>query len=578
MANDIEEIKSRLDIVDVISSYIQLQRAGRSYKANCPFHGEKTPSFVVTPDMQIFKCFGCGEGGDVLTFIQKIERVEFGEAIRIAAEKAGYTLTNDSHSDKQSQMKKRLLAANALAAKYWHYLLTEHPQGKDGREYAQKRKLVKKEIDKFQIGYAPPGENLVKFLEKKGYTRSEIIDWGFGVERDGKVMDKFRRRLMLAITNMRGEVVGFSGRYIAQSDKAPKYLNSPETPVYHKGDVLMGLSQALAAARQENFVILQEGNIDILSSHRVGIENILATGGTAITESQCKVIKRLCDTVYFGFDTDSAGIKALIKALEICERVGLKHKAIDIGDYKDPDELISENPDKWKEVVANPSNTIEHLLKILSKDLDMNNPDDKSELVSRMKPVLNALQDKVQLHHFAGMLGTKVGVSETEILDSIRVDARPSYKPHQAESIAVTPVQTQDQRELLLVSILLQFADRVKPEISLEIFHDQDCYNIVKLLLNQKGTIDYNQITDQLPASAIETMQQALSLDLSKVKDLEQEFSRAYKFLYNTFLLSKIAELKIKMKTANLSDEQEKLLLSQLQYFSEERKELVTKS
>jgi DNA primase len=244
---DIELIKSKLDIVDIVGSYIELKRAGGLYKANCPFHSEKTPSFTVNPSMQIFKCFGCGKAGDAIKFIQEYERIDFKEALKIAAEKAGVQI--DTYSNTQNtitkEQKERFYKANTLAASYYSYILKQHIAGKGAREYALKRQISIKEIEKFKFGFAPANNsNLKNFMLKKGYAEKELVELGLCIDRDGTILDKFRNRLVQPILDINGNILGFSGRYLGQSENAPKYLNSSESIVYKKNELLYDIFNA----------------------------------------------------------------------------------------------------------------------------------------------------------------------------------------------------------------------------------------------------------------------------------------------------------------------------------------------
>lgn len=583
MASDIDEVKSRLDIVDVVGSYVKLNRAGHSYKGLCPFHREKSPSFIVTPSLQIFKCFGCGEVGDVITFIQKIERLDFGEALQTAAERAGYKLQGKREVDgRKKEIEERIYAANELAAKYWHFLLLQHNSGAEAREYVKARQLRNQELVKFQIGYAPKGNNLIAFLHKKGYTDSEMVQWGLAIERNGRIIDKFRERLMFPIWNTKGRVVAFSGRIIKPSDYAPKYLNSPETPVYHKGEILMGIYQAAEAARKEKIIILEEGNVDMLSSHGVGVENIVATGGTALTSVQLKLISRYADVVYFAFDSDAAGTKALIKGIEMSENLGLAHKALDLKGFTDPDELIRKKPNLWKEVVANPQNSVAYLLRHFQIELDLGNPDHKTELVHRMLPVLAVLKDPVQQVHFSEELGMLVGITGQDVLGQLKKGdfKKTMHEPDHFPDEQVSPnaksngsMQSQapaikrDHKEEYLLALILQVENVADLEISGEIFRDPACKQIYLLVLKSN---DFNHIASQLDPHGLEVLQQILAIDVSGVADFESEFWKIYKGVYSTHLRQQILDLRRQMHLSPDNAE----LLEKLRYVSDELKQV----
>jgi DNA primase len=581
--SEIEELKSRLDIVDVVKQYVpDLKRTGRSYKGRCPFHNEKTPSFIVTPDIGIFKCFGCGEGGDVISFIQKIERVEFGQALNLAAERAGFELKKN-YSEKDEFLKKekaRVIEANKLAAKFWNYILKSLPAGKPGRDYMRKRNIRPEEMQKFVLGYAPKGNNLKNFLVSKGYNITDLINWGLLIERDGKVMDKFRDRLILPILDLQGNPIGFSGRIVGPSDYAPKYLNSSETLVYKKGEILMGIYQAsrrVGTPRDKSYLILEEGNIDLLSSHKVGINNIVATGGTALTEQQCKLIKRYADIVYFAFDSDAAGLKALLKGIEICERIELKHKVIPLGKYQDPDDMINQEPQQWINGVANPVNSMSHLLQVYQQDVDLGTADGKTLFTERMVSALKLLEDEVQKLHFAEQVSLLVGVPKQVISDQLLGNRQMKFEERPAEAQEpVTAVQSHaSPQEIYLLALLIQMKDLSNVEISTEIFSDVNCRELfIKLTRLGNTDYDFTQIFAEISDGASEVLQQVLLIDTSTITDVEQEFAWVYRVLYGSYLQTQI--LAMRQQLAN--EPENANLLTKLQYFTTEKHNLKSSS
>ena len=420
--DQIDAIKEALDIVAIINSYVpSLKRSGRNYFGLCPFHKEKTPSFSVNPDLKLFKCFGCGEGGDVIKFISRIEGLEFPKALQLAADKAGIVLKRsfNPESDKIAKEKKRLLEANELTAKYYNYLLLSHKLGEPGRAYVEKRKLREQEIKKFLIGYAPNGfNNLKNFLLKRGFSLSELVSWGLLVEKNGKIYDKFRNRLMFTIVDHQGDVVGFSGRLIDPEGLGPKYLNSPETIVYKKSKTLFGLYHAKDSMRKESFVVLVEGNVDILSSHKVGIENIVAPLGTALTIDQVKLIKRYCDSIYFALDTDSAGQKALERDLPLIDQAQLKAFVLDLGKYKDVDELIVAGED-WPSVATKPIEVVPYFIDSLKDRYDFSKAFSKTEYIRKILGFISKTNDVLlqndYLHRLQGVTAVDARVLKNEL-------------------------------------------------------------------------------------------------------------------------------------------------------------------
>lgn len=422
MSSQIEEIKSKLDIVTVMQSYVpSLKHTGRNWFGLCPFHSEKSPSFSVNPELGIFKCFGCSEGGDVITFIEKMEGLDFKEALRFAAEKAGIELESlDTPGAKaMAKEKDRALLAHKLAADYYNFLLQKHPSGKDGLKYAvEKRQINLVMIEKYKLGFAPKHyHNLEVFLVKKGFSKQELLKFGLLAEREGRVYDKFRGRLMHPIMDIKGRVVAFSGRSIYPDDKGPKYLNSPETLIYHKKELPYGLYQAKDAIRTAKFVILVEGNIDVVSSAKVGIENIICPLGTALTPEQLRILSRYANELYFAFDTDTAGKKALLRALDLTDKAKLQAKAISIGSYKDVDEMVVADANAWKKAVGEAQEIPEYIMETFRADYDLSQAEQKLAYITTCLPFMAVVSNQIKLDHYLHRLSQITG-TDYEVLVS----------------------------------------------------------------------------------------------------------------------------------------------------------------
>jgi DNA primase len=513
----IEEIKQKLDIVQVVGKYVKdLHKAGRNFQGLCPFHNEKSPSFSVNPELGIFKCFGCGEGGDVISFIQKIERVEFPEALKVAAEMAGIKL-EESNTPAQERMraeKKRLVEANTTVAKYYNYLLTEHAAGKNALAYANKRGLDAEMIKKFNLGYAPDGDNLSKFMQNKGFNPKELIDFGFSVERHGRIYDKFRERLVFPIYSLKGEVVGFSARTLVK-DGIPKFLNSPETILYKKSELPYGFYQGKEAIRKQGFVIFFEGNVDIVNSHRVGVENVACPLGTAITPEQLKLVKRYAEKVYFCFDTDTAGYKALLRGIEIAENLGMQHRVVNIGKYHDADELIMAEPALWPKQVAKADNSISYVMNRLLQQYDLGTADGKLGFRDAALTVLRLVRDQVELSHFIQKISKLLDVSDDVLLTMLR-------KAHTAQPVVVDEKQVQQEKEMAIheffnrpsvvedfISVLLEAQKPLTFEVDAQVFQGK-----YKLAVN---TIIEKQISSANIQSSITTLDDDLRNLLTRI-------------------------------------------------------------
>lgn len=352
--DQVEEVKKKTDMVTLVGEYVELKKAGRNFKGLCPFHHEKTPSFMVNEELQIFKCFGCGKGGDALTFLMEIEGLEFGEALTRLAERVGVKLVYQNRGEKRGE-KEELLKIHLLAQEYYHYLLQKHEVGKWAREYLKERKINEKLIENFGLGFSPTGwDGLTRFLrDKKGFSEKVIEKSGLGIRGKRGMYDRFRGRLMFPLLDSGGKVVGFSGRVLpnlARKDE-PKYINSPETAIYHKSEMLFGLTQAKQEMRKKGQVVVVEGEIDMISSFAAGVGETVAIKGSALTEEMIERLARLVDTVILAMDADEAGEKAMKRSVEIAEKRGLEVKGVWWEEGKDPDEIARENSGKWRKIV-----------------------------------------------------------------------------------------------------------------------------------------------------------------------------------------------------------------------------------
>jgi DNA primase len=340
----VEELRKSVDIVDVISEYVQLRRTGRSFVGLCPFHNEKSPSFSVSPDRQLYHCFGCGAGGTVLRFVMDIEGLTFSEAVVKLAEKAGLTLpvavdAVPDHSP-QNQQRQRMFDAHQLAAKYYNYILMNSAAGVQALTYLEGRGISRQTMVDFQIGAAPDAEDaLVRFLRKRGYELPVIVESGLGIALGSKVVDRFRNRVMIPICDGQGRVISFGGRAIAPDGK-PKYLNSPETLLFHKSEVLFNLHFAKREMRKTRTAVLMEGYMDVISAWQAGVKNAVATMGTAITVDHARVLKRYAETLIIAYDGDDAGVKAAKRAIEIAGQSHLGVRVATFPEGQDPDDFI----------------------------------------------------------------------------------------------------------------------------------------------------------------------------------------------------------------------------------------------
>ncbi|HRP36367.1 MAG TPA: DNA primase, partial [Candidatus Dojkabacteria bacterium] len=490
--SQIEEIKERLDIVSVVQEYVpSLKKSGRNYFGLCPFHQEKSPSFSVNSELGMFKCFGCGEGGDAIKFLEKIEGLDFSHALENAAKRVGITLVKNTNPKlaKERAKKQKILEANTLTAQYFNYLLTKHKNGEIAREYAKKRKLTAHSIETYKLGFAPVGfENLKNFLLKRGFELRDLVDWGLLVEKNNRIYDKFRNRLMFPIMDHQGEIVGFSGRAIDKDEKGPKYLNSPETPVYNKSKLLYGLYQAKETVRKEDFAIIVEGNIDIISSYQAGVKNIVAPLGTALTEDQLKLLKRYCTKIYLSFDTDSAGQRALLRSLELAEKVGLQTLAIDIGEYQDVDEMITSGGD-WQKIVSKAKPVIDFLIKTLSKNYNLEDSRQKSEFVKQILTYVTKIENDIEISDYIEKLSKKSNVDRDTLLEQLKkLPAGQNFNIQENKPTLIKRVFKLDEETYLLALLVqhVQWKDLAKALDPVKLFQNGDNTTLFNLILNDK--------------------------------------------------------------------------------------------
>lgn len=405
-----EEVRARLNIEDVIGEYVQLKRAGRNFKGLSPFTGEHTPSFFVSPDKQIWHDFSSNKGGDVFSFVMEVEGMDFRQALEHLARKAGIDLSlyESKGSQRLAARRKRLLAAHELAATYYQHSLLKNPHAV---EYVFKKRGLSKEIVTiFQIGYAPDnGDALVQFLGKKGFTRQELADAGLTNRFGG---DMFRGRMTVPLMDAGGQVIGFTARIIGDDPNAPKYLNTPQTLLYDKGRHVFGLSQAKQAIRENDYAVIVEGNLDVVSSHQAGVRQVVATAGTAMTEYHLRALRRLTGNIRLSFDSDKAGIAATERAIPIASEVGVELTIISLPDgVKDPDELIQQDVALWQKAIDAAVPAVDWIIAQYQKRENVATAAGKRAFTTAALAVVTTLKDPVERDHYERQIAAIVGSS-----------------------------------------------------------------------------------------------------------------------------------------------------------------------
>ncbi len=413
----IEEIISSNDIVDVVSQYVTLKRSGRNFLGLCPFHKEKTPSFSVSPDKQIFHCFGCGVGGNVIHFVSKIENLNFKESLEMLADKAGIILpTIDSGEDsKRQELKEKIYKINEAVAELYHKTLYE-PIAKPAQEYVKKRKLDNKTLVNFKIGYAPNQNVLYRFLKEKGFNEEEILTSTLVKKYNNNYIDSFKNRLIFPILDVRNRVIAFGGRVLDNS--LPKYINSPDTIVYNKGRNLYGLNVAKNSRLDK--IIMVEGYMDCVSLHQRGIPNAVASLGTALTENQGRLLRKYSEKVIISYDSDGAGQAATLRGLEILKNIGCDVRILQMEGAKDPDEyVIKYGNGRFNLLVENAISLVEFKVKVLKKNLNLENANDKIKFLKETAKLLQKIDSKIEQEIYIDKISKEYGISKEAIYAEI---------------------------------------------------------------------------------------------------------------------------------------------------------------
>lgn len=500
----IEEVISNTDIVDLIGQYVPLKRRGANYIGLCPFHREKTPSFTVAPDKQIFKCFGCSEGGTAIQFIKKIENLDFKEALEFLADKNNIDLTRfdvggKSSNPQDKDMKERIFSLNKVAAKYFYEALVENVKEENSvlKAYLQKRMLKQDVIVRFGLGFgSKKEEGIYNFLLKEGFTKEEIIKSGIvNLTAKGNIYESFAGRLIFPIFDTRDRVIGFGGRVLDNS--LPKYVNSPENIVYHKGRNLYGMN--VAKKEKLDSVIIVEGYMDTVALHKSGINNAVASLGTALTEGQAKLIKKYTDTVVIAYDQDGAGRAATLRAIDILYNVGLKVKVLmlDHDDVKDPDEYINKYGEgRFRECVKASLNHIEYKIKTLEKNLDLNNMDAKIEFLNKVANILSGVANNIERDMYIDEIVKKYKISKgalvSEISKNLKMTTDENIMPSVDMSYLVNKresgINKRRKQEMYIISVLLskdrKYINAIKNLVNTSDFEDDDLRELFDYMIS----------------------------------------------------------------------------------------------
>ncbi len=586
---DVELIKSKIDIVSFISDYITVKKAGRNYKALCPFHSEKSPSFIISPERGSWHCFGaCGEGGDALMFLQKWENIDFLEALKILAKKTGVTLSHFTPTE-ENKKKEILYEINHLASEFYHFLLTSHETGKKSREYLKDRKIKEETIKTFKLGYAPESwDSLHRFLLKKGYESYDCTTAGLIIKSDsGKYYDRFRGRLMFPLHDHRGNIAGFSGRLLdekaagqekgvySERSRGAKYVNTSETPIYVKGNILYGLHITRESIKKENEAIVVEGEFDMLTSFQVGVANIVAIKGSALTEGQTLLLKRFTDQLILALDSDFAGNEAAKRGIEIAENAGLSVKVAQITEGKDPADCISINPGIWKKAVKSAIPIYDFIIDNAFEKNKGKEALDKKKISNEVIPFLSKIENSIIFSHYLKNLAGKLEVSE----ESVETAIRQFQKKRVATSI-IPQASPRTSRDILLEEYLLaliiqshQTCDAIKyilETITIEDFHQPAVARIIELLslfCKKNKDFDIGKFGSLLTAEVAPNFDKAILIDIENIltdkNKYDKELIQATKEIKKISLRRRLNLISTKIKEKEEKDDEDAIKILQ---------------
>jgi len=461
--NQVEEVKSKTDIISIIGERIELKKAGRNYKANCPFHGEKTPSFMVSPELQIFKCFGCAEAGDVFSFLEKYEGMEFSEALKYLADRAGVKLqkfTGGAASEKE-----KLIEINTMTMRFYNYLLLNHAVGKKALDYLLKDRGLKKEIiEEFKLGYSPEDSGpLQKFLVgKKKYDPRDLEKAGIAIPRGSNLYDRFNGRVIFPLFDHRGNTVGFAGRVLPWDKRETgKYINSPETPIYHKSSVLFGLNLTRGLVKKKKVAIVVEGELDAISSYQAGIKNVVAIKGSALTEDQVRLLSRFAPKFILALDSDLAGDAAARRGLSTASKLGVEVKVAKLTKFKDPDEAARGDIESYKKDLINAEGVWDYLINSVLTRIDSKSGIGKAKISKELTPILAEIDDKIVQAHYANVVAKRLGVP----LEAVTEQIGKIISPEKSSDLPPPEVSAGQSRRDLLEERFLTLAFGSDPKI-----------------------------------------------------------------------------------------------------------------
>jgi DNA primase len=532
MTNHVEEIKNKLDIVDIVSSYINLQQASGNFRANCPFHNEKTPSFMVSREKQIWHCFGCDKGGDLISFVEEYEGIDFKEALKILADKANVPLTGFSSQKKEDNS--LLYEINKEAAKFFHNILEQDTDASQKvLKYLDKRKVKKGSIIDWQLGLSPESwDGLLRYLVTEGYKEDDIFKAGLIVKKkDGSgYVDRFRKRLMFPISDTGGRVVAFTSRTLTgivydEEEFGGKYINSPQTPIYDKSKTLYGWHLAKDTIRQKKYLIVVEGNMDVIAAHQTSAKNTVAVSGTALTLDHIKLIKRYANNAILAFDGDAAGSRASFRSIALCWQEDMNVKILVLPKGKDPADIIKSNPDQWLQFIKDSIPVMDYYFKRIFQAIDINRADHKKVAVQKLLPIIKYLKTAIEQVHYLKILADKLNIPYDILKKDL--DQATSFLERQ-DTVVQKVVQDKKGSAILLAERIFniaffknQYLDKLISELDPDMIIEElrDLYKKVIIYYTKHQNLDKFENFEELTSEEKNTW---IRLSMSGAKDYEE--------------------------------------------------------
>jgi len=573
----LQRIRDATDITDVVGEHVQLSKKGRNLFGLCPFHNENSPSFSVSPERQIYHCFGCGAGGNVFKFIQEIDRVSFVEAVTFLAQRASISLPqHDAQSRAHSEASDEIYRANELANKYYHHMLLNDSAGQNALTYLRDRRLSDETIERFELGYAPAEwDGLLKVAGRRGLNPQALERAGLALQRQSGngYYDRFRDRATFAINNLSNRTIGFGARAL-QPEQEPKYLNSPETAIYHKGQVLYGLSHTRDAIRRSDTVIVVEGYMDLLSMVQAGIENVVATSGTALTEDHCRALARYAHKIVLLFDGDAAGSNAAMRGVEIALGSGADARIVSLPSEHDPDTFVqTEGTDALLALAENGQSALDFYLNQISKQHDLNSVQGKSQAIETLKPLLARLRDAVRrdlmMREVAQRLSVDEGALRQEMHHVVQRQQRTARTPSAEPAKTENHIPEPPRREREFIGLLLHYPQYIRAasdQLDVEGLESTACRTLLQTLYDhfpEANAIDLSLLMDHVQEEHLGRLVSECAMFGFSEEQVDEQWKQSLSFFQRNALQRRIMTTRQALAQAEQSgDDGEVLRLS----------------